>query len=242
MMESYQARDAEMFEGKENKMPRVINLTGLQTDPPKKYKKFRRQGIKGGVLRTKKPGGTVVCRNMSQVVGITIHQTACNYKGGKRLVKKVGKDKARHMRALGTPYHVMVFKDGCVVHANPLVWYTYGGNNLNSFTLNFAIEGRYPGLWRPGKDKLTPKTYRAACQALRYLVREGCKLGMPIQYIYAHRQSNKKRRADPGAEIWNKVIINYAVKKLGLRTAPRFTIGSGRPIPVEWDIAGYERY
>jgi hypothetical protein len=57
---------------------------------------------------------------------------------------------------------------------------------------------------------------------------------MPIQYIWAHRQSNKDRGRDPGEEIWKRVVLQYAVPVLGLEIQPEFKIGDGRTIPPHW--------
>jgi len=219
---------------------RVLDITSLQADPPKKYKKFRRVGPRGGVLRAARPGGTAVRRNPASVIGITMHQTACTFGATRSAIRAAGGDvdTARHMRALGVPYHVLAFRDGCAVHAVPLSWHSYHGNGLNRFTLGCAVEGKYHGRRKPGRDELTRETYRATCQALRYLVREGRRLGMPIEYIYAHRQSSGNRRSDPGEEIWRRCVIGYAVRKLGLRTNLGFVTGSGRTIPPQWDAAG----
>ncbi len=86
----------------------------------------------------------------------------------------------------------------------------------------------------------------ANVQALALNVREGRKLGMPIEYVHAHRQSSATRRADPGEELWKRVVLEFGVPVLGLTTEPARTLpgrnGDGRPIPLEWDPDGVGSY
>jgi hypothetical protein len=85
----------------------------------------------------------------------------------------------------------------------------------------------------------------AACDALTWMVEEGYAAGMPLEHIWAHRQSNKNRRADPGEELWKRVVLGYAVPVLGLRvqnvrrlqSKSRKSRGWGRRIPHQWDEA-----
>jgi len=220
----------------------ILDLTHLQTDPPKAYHKFRRVNEKGRVLRSNQPGGAVVKRNPANVTGITIHQCAVSFGASKALLKEAGGDidKARHLRALGVACHVLAFDCGHVVHSAPFDWYVYHGNGLNAYQLGLEIEGRYNGLWKD--DQVTNDTLEAACAALKYMVEEGRKLGMPIEWIYAHRQSSATRRGDPGAELWTRCVLLYAVPILGLKTDPGFTVGGGRPVPLEWDANGKGNY
>ena len=70
----------------------------------------------------------------------------------------------------------------------------------------------------------------------------GKKRGIILTEIYAHRQSSSDRRADPGEEIWKKVVLGHAVKKHGLKTRPELALpasnrrnGPGRALPLVWD-------
>ena len=81
----------------------------------------------------------------------------------------------------------------------------------------------------------TDKTHEAAKAALKHLVEEGRKQGMPIKYIWAHRQTYKSKRGDPGGEIWRKLVLEYAVPVLGLEVQNELTYRTGKTIPVEWD-------
>jgi hypothetical protein len=194
--------------------------------------------------------GKVVRRDPAHVRGITIHQTACVF----------GSPSARekaYPRARAVPAHATAFRDGVFVTPFPLSWLMYHGNALNDFSLGLECEGRYPGVL---DDPSTPKredipatwggeptalderaieTFRAA---LRWLVETGRAEGMPIEYVWAHRQSSAMRRSDPGAGIWRAVVLDYAVPVLGLKTEPARIWGSGKPIPRAWDTFGVGRY
>jgi hypothetical protein len=65
---------------------------------------------------------------------------------------------------------------------------------------------------------------------------------MPIEYIHAHRQSSGTRRSDPGEELWQKVVLEFAVPVLGLKTEPSRVLKDGRPIPESWDLDGSGAY
>lgn len=206
---------------------------------PKKFKRYK---------------GQPVSRGPAHVTGITIHQTACNFGVADYQVKAAGGDKnlALARRSLRVACHVMAFKKGFIAWPNPLDWYVYHGNGFNAFELGVEIEGNYPGIkgnktWN-GKvpTRLTDDTVHAARAAIELLVVEGRKAGMPIEFIHAHRQSSATRRDDPGEDIWKRVVLDYCIPILGLRTEPYRTLkgrtGDGRPIPVKWDPNGTGSY
>jgi len=229
------------------KRVRHLDLCDEQKNPPP-YKV--RDGKKINIAQTAR--GKVVVRRPSDITGIGIHQTACVF-------GPAGASKAdqRHRRALNVPCHALAFRDGTFVTAFPLEWYVYHGNELNAFSLGLEIEGHYPGLpddprtparedikttWK-GKatpfDDLTVETSR---EALRYLVEEGRSRGMPIEWIWAHRQTNGSKPSDPGWEIWKHVVLDYGVPTLGLRTQPNQTWRDGKPIPAQWEPGATGRY
>lgn len=189
-------------------------------------------------------------REPEMVTGITIHQTAVKYGVVESQIKAAGghKDAALARRSLQVACHVMAFHDGFIAWPCPLPWYVYHGNGFNSYELGIEIDGNYPGLadgktWNGKKATVvTEPLIRAARAGVELLVREGRKLGMPVEYIHAHRQSSKRRRGDPGEELWRRVVTEYAVPELGLKTRPREFIGTGRPIPVDWDDEGTGLY
>lgn len=217
---------------------KIYDLRKEQTNPPEKHGKF------------KIVDGEVLVRNPSDIIGITIHQTAVKYGVVDYQIEEAKGDEelALARRSLDVACHVMAFHDGFIAWPNPLEWYIHHGNGFNPYELGLEIDGNYPGLiggdtWN-GKEptKVTSTVVNAARAALKLMVDEGKKLGMQIQYIHAHRQSSSKRQSDPGEELWNRVVLEYAVPVLGLETQPEHTVGSGRPIPKEWDSNGVGSY
>ena len=185
--------------------------------------------------------GKTVERRAIDVTGIVIHQTACVY--------GPSADRAKaYQRALGIPAHAVAFRDGCVALPAPLSWYLYTSNGLNSRTLGLEVEGVYPGkadgkVWGSAPatplDELARDTARAA---LKRLVEEGRALGMPIEWIYAHRQSNGQKPSDCGYELWQQVVLAYGVAELGLKTRCMETLDDGKPIPRDWDPSSTAPY
>lgn len=198
----------------------------------------------------KRVGGKPVIREPSQVTGITIHQTAAKYGVAPYQIHAAGGDErlALARRSLRVACHVMAFHNGFLAWPNPLEWYVYHGNGFNAFELGIEIDGNYPGV-RGGKTwngkkatEVTPNLITAARAGIELLVREGRKLGMPIEYIHAHRQSSATRRDDPGEELWELVVLEFAVPVLGLKVERQRVLRDGRPIPLEWDPDGYGAY
>jgi hypothetical protein len=221
----------------------VLDLTHEQQNPP------RVQG-KHQLAR-----GKVVLRDMSKVTGVTVHQTAVEFGVGPQQIAAAGGDRnlALARRALNVACHAMAFRNGMVVYANPLPWYVWHGNGFNPEDLGLEIDGLYPGLknnpataWRSkGISRVTPEIIKAAQIAITFLVEKGRAMGAPIEKVHAHRQSSPTRRSDPGQELWEEVVLKYAVPVLGLKMEPARvltvrdkTTGEkkpGRPIPLEWD-------
>lgn len=183
--------------------------------------------------------GRVVVRDPKAVRGIVVHQTACVF--GQR------KDQPdRYHRAFGVACHALAFNDGVVVLPNPLPWLVWHGNGFNDESLGLEIEGRYPGLvGHPETLASTPETpvteavVESARLALRTLVTLGRAEGMPIELIWAHRQSSPTRRSDPGEALWRALVVDYAVPVLGLAVEPERILRTrkgepGRPIPEMW--------
>jgi hypothetical protein len=225
---------------------RVLDLRSRQTNPPALVRGKRKHRVDRV--------GRVIERDPSDVVGVCLHQTAC-------IFGPAHDPERRLERALGVAGHAVAFRTGEVVLANPLRWVVLAANGLNDVSLNLEIEGLYPGLvddpatapnearkttWGGRPDIVTELVVRAAHRALRELVELGRAEGMPIRYLWAHRQSSPTRRSDPGAELWQRVGLEFGVDVLGLETQPELTLkskkGRGRPIPIEWDPRGHGRY
>lgn len=215
----------------------TIDLSGEQTDPAPKSKVV---------------SGRTVLRAPHTVTGIVLHQTATAYGVSPQQVAAANGDRALalHRRALNVACHAMAFMDGCLVLTNDVLRYVYHGNGFNRSTLGLEVEGRYPGLvnspdtttWGGEPNELTEATIRAAREGVRKLLELGRDAGMPITHIFAHRQSSGNRRSDPGEGLWRAVVTDYAVPVLGLKTEPTLVLGSGKPVPVEWDTYGSGHY
>lgn len=229
-------------------VPKLLDLRHVHVDAgvfPTKRSKDGRE-IRTSLTKASK----TVARPVETVTGITIHQTACVFGPVN------DRDKA-HRRALNVPAHVTAFRDGVYVASAPLPWYLYHGNDLNQFTLGLECEGHYPGLpddpstprredtattWGGNPtplDSVAISTFRAA---LRWLVETGRASGMPIKYVYAHRQANGEKPADPGVELWRKLVVEYGVPQLGLIAEPARTWRDGKPIPAQWQPGAQGKY
>lgn len=181
-------------------------------------------------------------RSWREITGITLHQTACNLGG-------------RAERWFSVPVQVGVTKAGGILLLNPIEYMTYHGNGLNGSTVGIEIDGRYAGVegdlktfWRPKGDtasqpEVAPEAQLAAARAaVRWICEEVARHGGKVARIYAHRQASDMRRSDPGSRIWQEVGL-WAQRELGLSDGgPRFTVGSGLPIPASWDISRGEAY
>jgi hypothetical protein len=187
--------------------------------------------------------GMPLQRDPSSVTGIVIHQTGKEYSVTSNQIRIRGSaHDALHARAAKVKAHVVVFNGeragvecGHVIYNNPLSWYVYHAHELNSRSLGIEIEGLYSAR----NENIIPQyVIDGAKKGLKFLVNEGRRQGMPIKYIWAHRQSSSERGNDPGPEIWQKVVLDYAVPVLGLEIQPDFTIGDGRPIPESWGREG----
>jgi len=196
-------------------------------------------------------GGRTVRRNHSVVYGITLHQMAIALKPSRALIREANGDRelALAMRGARVAAPICAFP-GMFSCSVPLDWYMYHGNRLNRPTLGIEVSGLFSGLlddpdtppredlrttWKGEPDELTDEIIAGARAAVRFAVIEGRSEGMPIQYAYAHRQSNGKKPGDPGEGLWRAVITEYAVPVLGLEPVYGFTVDEGRPIPKEWD-------
>ena len=223
-----------------------LDLCGEQVNPPPP--KVTADGKTQNIVKLQK--GKVVVRDPKTITGIGIHQTACVF-------GPVNDRKKAYRRSLNVPCHALAFRDGVFATAFPLPWYVYHGNELNAFTYGLEIEGHYPGLlddpttpkredeqttWGGTATPLDDLTIESARAALKYLYEEGLKLGSPLQYIWAHRQSNGIKVSDPGQGIWKHVVLDYGVAVLKLKTRPNDVFRDGKPIPAPWEPAASAKY
>ena len=208
-------------------MGAVIDITSLQSQNPT-----------GDWYRRK--GGRPLVRDPKTITGIVLHQTGIEYDVSKGQVAKAGGDRHRalHNRGLGVHAHMAVFsgkragvKCNHALVVNPLPWYVHHGDKLNSRSLGIEVEGNLP---MEDTGVVDPALIKAAREGIKYLVREGRRQGMPIKYIWAHRQANPDRPRCPGGELWKKLVLEYAVPVLGLEIQPDLTVSGGRSIKESW--------
>jgi hypothetical protein len=210
---------------------KVVDLTAEQTDflscEPPHHKLTRDRKLKQMV---------VFCRDPMTVDGIVLHQTATPFGTTPQQIAASGGDKvlAKHRRALNVAAHITAFDTGYAVLAHPLHWYVYHANGLNARSLGIEVEGVFPGSMGK-KELLTGDLLQAAKDGLEYLVRKGREAGMPIKYIWAHRQSSMTRPNDPGEEIWKKIALEFGGNELQLIPQPDYILG-GESLPQEWRL------
>lgn len=209
----------------------VLDFRGQQPNPPQLP--VRKHWIRDG---------KVVERDPAKIDTIVLHQTACVF--GRKSTQP-----DRYHRALGVACHALAFNDGVVALANPFRWYVQHGNGYNDRSLGLEVEGLFPGLVdhprtlpkMPGQDEtpVTPALIEAGRLAIREMIYQAGNEGIRIRRVVAHRQSSPTRRADPGEALWKALVVDYAVRELGLVTDPTETLARkdgrrGRPIPAAW--------
>lgn len=235
-------------------MMHAVDLYDLQAEQDYVYPGGKRKVRK----RPRSGDGRLVPveRQARDITGVVLHQTAVPFGVSKRQVAAADGDRrlALARRGLDVACHAIAFRDGLVVRTHPLEVHVNHGNGLNSRSLGLEVDGRYPGLddkpetvpredlattWGGDPTELTYRTIAAARVALRDLVVRGRELGMPIEYLWAHRQSSATRRSDPGQGLWESVAL-WAVATLDLKLQPDLVVGDGRAIPLAW--GGGARY
>jgi hypothetical protein len=186
--------------------------------------------------------GKVARRKPTDVDAIMLHQTACVF-------GPLSDPDKRYRRAMRVASHAVAFRDAVALTA-PVDWYVNGGGLLNLRCAHLEIEGHFAGI---ADDPTTPQredlksTWGSTPTPLEGLALDCALLafdrlldalrtwGADPRYVLAHRQSTGTRRSDPGWEIWHKVALEHAVKHRGLQTFPNLKIGTGRPIPRQWE-------
>lgn len=226
----------------------LFDLRSVQTNPPVIVRKGKRVN-----KHRLDVNGAVFERSVRSINSITLHQTAVEFSPRRRDLKNFEDPRrALAQRSLEVACHAMSF-DGFFAVPNPLSWWVHHANGLNPTDLGLEVDGLFPGLVAHRQKHhtvLTQGRIEAARAALRFLVEEGRKAGMPIQFVHAHRQSSPSRRADPGEEIWKALVVDYAVPVLGLKvelskvlvSKSRKSPGPGRPVPSQWDSLSKAKY
>lgn len=177
-------------------------------------------------------------RAYSEIDGITWHQTSCD----------MPKDP---MRWGNVNVHGAVLREGRPLLINPVTDFVWHAQRLSRRSIGIEIEGNFRGLtnksntlWKPGggPHHLTQEMIDAAFWLTEYYCNKVNSHGGSLKYMFAHRQSSDMREADPGQEIWESIVIP-AAEKFGLRfPSGNFKVGSGKPVPREWQPGQPTRY
>ncbi len=142
--------------------------------------------------------------------------------------------------------HLGVTRGGQVFLVHDLNALVYHGNSFNNRSVGIELSGTYEGVagrpttwWQPtgvrSPQTPTPELLVAAKVAIEWVVAEVAARGGKIKYLFAHRQSSAERESDPGDAIWKGVALPM-LQKLGLSDGgPRYKVGSGEAIPMDWD-------
>lgn len=224
-------------------MIRVLDLREAQPDPPPFYRGENKHGRVG----RRAPTSPVIVRRPEDVDTLVIHQTACRY--------GPGVESRDHRRAVRIAAHAVTFQDQVTVLSNPFRWHVHHGNGYNPVSLGWEIEGRYSGrpddprtapredllsTWGGPPDEVTPWIVAGALAGLHWIVEAARVEGIVLRKFRAHRQSSGTRRSDPGHGLWSALAPE--AEALGLSLDLSEAIGTGRPIPVEWDRRATTRY
>lgn len=210
---------------------RMTRLLDLRDRAPKRQKRSKRRW---------KVGPTVM-RDPATVDGIVLHQAAVQW-GARPSHRREAEGDERLAIALrvvdDVPAHAVAMQSGDVILRSPLRAFLYHANALNARSLGVEVEGLYDGVEVDGAHPPpTDVTIAAARRAVVELVLRGREEGMPLRYIWAHRQSSPTRRADPGSVLWTEVGL-WAALHLDLDVQPRKTwVSRGRlglPLPAAW--------
>lgn len=199
------------------------------------------QTLGGGCFDNTLPGkingpGRDGFRALSNVNTVCVHQTAVEYGVSAAQIaaeNKAGltqdpKRFALHHRFRKVPYHYVALRNGDLLINNHTNRYTYHGNGCNSFSVGYAVEGRFPGsTWDDFAIDTARKGFILAVSASRMD-------GADIRYVTAHRQWSGKREHDPGEQIWVDVVLPL-LDTLDLQLSPEVDAkNGGLPLPPSW--------
>ena len=165
-------------------------------------------------------------RTWNSITGICLHQTDCDF----------GHEGPTRWDTLHA--HVGISREDFAVWVHDFQWVVWHANELNPTDVGVECEGVYPGVMGDPKAMVvTPELVDKAQVAIRWICAVVAAHGGKIVNLHAHRQTAASRRADPGAEIWQRVAIPM-LAELGLSDGgPAFKIDNGRVIPEVWNPA-----
>jgi hypothetical protein len=186
-------------------------------------------------------GRAVGMRPWSQIVGITLHQTA---------TRDFPSD---HPGLSNVPAHAMVHRDGRVSLLHHPTAYVQHGNALNGGTIGIEVacraagtEGDVSTFWRSSDERMRGKTYLqlvneangtqlySLSQLIRYYYDLVAAHGGKLLGLWAHRQGAASRTSDPGSRIW--YVAERMRIELGLNDYRDRKLGTGNTIPLSWRI------
>jgi len=167
-------------------------------------------------------------RPWSQITGVTIHQTACNF----------GREKASRWDTLQA--HVGVSREGWVNWVHDLERVVWHGHGFNHGDVGVELEGLYAGIaghpdGSAKSETPTPELIKAAQETIRWIYETAKRHGSTLKHLHAHRQSKDSRRADPGQELWQAVALPMLAELHLSDGGPGCKLGSGRTIPESWN-------
>ncbi len=181
-------------------------------------------------------------RPWNLVTGILVHQTACH----------LGEVPAR---MFGIGAHMVATREANLHLLHSFNRIVDHGNGLNNRCIGLECDGLYAGVkgdpktvWNDPTTKRV-ETAMAPTQGLFDVAIVACNFacdeveshGGRILFIFGHRQSSGNRRNDPGSELYQEVVLKM-VKDRGLSARPEFKVGSGLPIPRQWDPTQKSEY
>ena len=118
-------------------------------------------------------------RNIKNVQGIVVHQTACDLEPSQELIKKFNGDydAAKHQRAMRVKAHIVALKCGHFVAPYAI---DEQCGSLDRRFCNIEIEGSFSSV---DENQMSNRLLSAAKNGLRYLVRELRANGVNIKYL-----------------------------------------------------------
>ncbi len=170
-------------------------------------------------------------RTWRRIRGVTLHQTGC------RMSRKP-------KRWDNLNAHIGITEDGVIVLANDPTDMIWHAQRLSPSTIGIEISGNFLGIeekpnsyWKPGggPQHLNALQIKAADRLFDWLLAEFERNGQPWTRVQAHRQSSRTRSGDPGSRVWQEIAMPW-IEKLGATDGgPDWKVGTGKPIPREWN-------
>jgi len=173
-------------------------------------------------------------REWSDIEGVVIHQTGCKM--------PLNPEKWGRLNA-----HIGVTREGRVVLVNDFKDWIWHAQGLSKRSIGIEIAGNFPGiegnmktLWKGGggPHALTAGQMEGLETVLHLIKAEFMLARVPWKYVNVHRQSAPSRVADPGSEIYKKIVIPWMEFLGATDGGPDFFTGKkkkGNPVPKEWN-------